>query len=168
MIADTFSRQHFITLLLVGFSGASLLLAAIGIYGILTYAVSERTREIGLRVALGATPERIVTLVVRAAAARPVVGGFMIGIAGALALTGLLRSLLFEISPRDPADFCGGARDSCSCRAHRRFSAGTAGVAFGSYGRLAQRVVLIAKRTAAQTIGPPQKIVQIAYRGQYV
>jgi len=104
VVADTFSRQHFSTLLLAGFSSASLLLAAIGIYGILTYAVSERTREIGLRVALGATPQRVMSLIVRAAA-RPVVVGFFIGIAGALALTGLLRSLLFDISPRDPLTF---------------------------------------------------------------
>jgi putative ABC transport system permease protein len=104
VIADTFSRQHFSTLLLAGFSSASLLLAAIGIYGILTYAVSERTREIGLRVALGATPRRVMSLIIRAAA-RPVLSGFFIGITGALALTGLLRSLLFDISPRDPFTF---------------------------------------------------------------
>jgi putative ABC transport system permease protein len=104
VIADTFSRQYFSTLLLAGFSVASLLLAAIGIYGILAYSVSERTREIGLRVAIGATPGRIISLIVRAAA-RPVLGGLIVGISGALALTGLLRSMLFGVSPRDPLTF---------------------------------------------------------------
>jgi putative ABC transport system permease protein len=104
VIADTFSRQSFSTVLMAGFSVASLLLAAIGIYGILAYSVSERTREIGVRVAIGATPDRIMSLII-GAAARPVVGGLVIGICGALALTGLLRSMLFDISPRDPLTF---------------------------------------------------------------
>jgi putative ABC transport system permease protein len=104
VIADTFSRQRFSTLLLAGFSGASLLLAAIGVYGILAYSVSERTRELGVRAAIGATPGRIVFLILRAATI-PVIGGVAIGITGALALTGLLRSLLFDISPRDPLTF---------------------------------------------------------------
>jgi putative ABC transport system permease protein len=104
VIADTFSRQYFSTLLLAGFSVASLLLAAIGIYGILAYSVSERTREIGLRVAIGATPGRIISLIIRAAA-RPVFGGLIVGISGALALTGLLRSMLFGVGPRDPLTF---------------------------------------------------------------
>jgi len=104
VIADTFSRQHFSTLLLASFSGASLLLAAIGVYGILAYSVSERTRELGVRVAIGATPGRIIFLILRAATI-PVVGGVVIGISGALALTGLLHSMLFDISPRDPLTF---------------------------------------------------------------
>ncbi|HEY7210618.1 MAG TPA: ABC transporter permease [Bryobacteraceae bacterium] len=104
VIAATFSRQHFITFLLTGFSGASLLLAAIGVFGILAYSVSERTREIGVRVAIGATPGRIVSLIVRAAA-YPLLGGVAIGISGALALTGLLHSLLFGIGPHDPLTF---------------------------------------------------------------
>jgi len=104
VIADTFSRQHFSTLLLAGFSAASLLLAAIGIYGILAYAVSERTREIGVRVAIGATPARVVSLIIRAAAP-PVTAGVLLGISGALAFTGLLRGMLFQISPRDPLTF---------------------------------------------------------------
>src|SRR5665213_3651611 len=87
VIANTFSRQHFSTLLLTGFSVASLLLAAVGVYGILTYSVSERTREIGVRVAIGATPSRVMSLIMRGAAA-PALAGVAAGIAGALALTG--------------------------------------------------------------------------------
>jgi putative ABC transport system permease protein len=104
VISDTFSRQHFTTRLLAGFSSAALLLAAIGVYGILTYSVSERTREISVRVAIGATPSRVMSLIIRAAAL-PVIGGIVIGISGALALTGLLRGMLFHISPRDPLTF---------------------------------------------------------------
>ncbi len=104
IMADTFSRQRFSMLLLTGFSLTSLVLAAIGIYGVLAYSVSERTREIGVRVALGAEPSRIVSLVI-AAGARMVVGGAIIGIAGALALSGFLKSMLFGIGPRDPVTF---------------------------------------------------------------
>ena len=83
VVANTFSRQHFSSLLLAGFSFASLMLAAIGVYGILAYSVSERTREIGIRVAVGATLERIVVMVLRRAAL-PVLGG---------------------VAPRDPVTF---------------------------------------------------------------
>jgi putative ABC transport system permease protein len=104
VIAGTFSRQRFSTLLLIGFSVASLLLAAVGVFGILTYSVSERTREIGVRVAVGATPYGIISLVMTAAAT-PVFAGLVAGMAGAFALTGLLRSVLFDVSPRDPLTF---------------------------------------------------------------
>jgi putative ABC transport system permease protein len=101
VVATTFSRQHFSALLLAGFSCASLLLAAIGVYGILAYWVSERVREIGVRVAVGATPANIMSLVFRSAAV-PVMVGVAAGITGALALAGLIRTLLFGIGPHDP------------------------------------------------------------------
>lgn len=95
-MADTFSRQSFSMLLLAGFSITSLVLAAIGIYGVLAYSVSERTREIGVRIALGAEPRRIISLVI-AAGGRMVLGGVVIGIAGALALSGFLKSMLSRL-----------------------------------------------------------------------
>ena len=64
VIASTYSRQRFSALLLAGFAAASLLLAAVGVYGILTYSVSERTRELGLRIAGGATPARVMSLII--------------------------------------------------------------------------------------------------------
>ena len=100
----TFSRQQFSTVLLGGFSVASLLLAAIGIYGLLAYSVTQRTREIGVRVALGAEPASIIRMVV-ASGARMVIAGAAAGLAAALAFSGLLKSLLFGIGPRDPLTF---------------------------------------------------------------
>jgi putative ABC transport system permease protein len=104
VIAATYSRQRFSAVLLIGFAGASLLLAAVGVYGVLTYSVSERTRELGVRIAVGATPARVASLVITAAAA-PVFAGLLVGMMGAFGLTGLLQSLLFNVSPRDPLTF---------------------------------------------------------------
>jgi len=104
IVAETFSRQRFSALLLSGFSLASLLLAGIGIYGLLAYSVTERTREIGVRVALGAQPARIVLMIV-GRGARLVAAGTAVGIAGALALSGLLKGLLFGVGPRDVATY---------------------------------------------------------------
>jgi putative ABC transport system permease protein len=104
VVRETFGRQKFSALLLVGFSFVSLLLAAVGIYGVLAYSVTERTREIGVRVALGAEPGRILKLVL-GGAVRMVVLGALAGTAGALALTGLLKSLLFGVQAHDAATF---------------------------------------------------------------
>ncbi len=104
VVRETFARQTFSALLLGGFSAASLLLAAVGIYGVLAYSVTERTREIGVRIALGARPGRIVKLVL-GSGMRVVLMGALAGLAGALALTGLLKSLLFGVAPHDAATF---------------------------------------------------------------
>ncbi len=104
VVRQTFARQQFSAVLLGGFSVASLLLAAIGIYGLLAYSVTQRTREIGVRVALGAEPASIIRMVV-ASGARMVIIGAAAGLAAALALSGLLKSLLFGIGPRDPLTF---------------------------------------------------------------
>ena len=95
-------------LLLGGFTLVSLVLAAVGIYGVLAYSVTERTREIGVRVALGADPGRILTLVL-GSGMRLVFFGAMVGTGGALALTGLLKSLLFGVKAHDPATFAAAA-----------------------------------------------------------
>ena len=104
VIRQTFARQEFSTVLLGSFSLASMLLAAVGIYGLLAYSVSQRTREIGVRVALGAEPGSITRMVV-ISGARMVVAGAAAGLAAALALSGLMKSLLFGIGPRDPLTF---------------------------------------------------------------
>jgi putative ABC transport system permease protein len=104
VIRQTFASQQFSAVLLGGFSLASLLLAAIGVYGVLAYSVTQRTREIGVRIALGAEPLTITRMVV-ASGARMVILGAAAGMLAALALSGLMKSLLFGISPRDPLTF---------------------------------------------------------------
>jgi putative ABC transport system permease protein len=104
VVRQTFASQQFSAVLLGGFSLASLLLAAIGVYGVLAYSVSQRTREIGVRIALGAEPFTITRMVVTSGA-RMVVIGAAAGLAAALALSGLMKSLLFGIGPRDPLTF---------------------------------------------------------------
>jgi putative ABC transport system permease protein len=106
VVRQTFARQQFSAVLLGGFSFAALLLAAIGIYGVLAYSVTQRTREIGVRVALGAEPRSIIRLIV-ASGARMVIAGSLAGLAAALLLSGLLKSLLYGIGPRDPLTFIG-------------------------------------------------------------
>lgn len=104
VVRETFSRQRFSALLMVGFSLVSLLLAAVGIYGLLAYTVTERTREFGVRVALGAAPGRITALVL-GMGARLVLGGTIAGLAGAMALSSLLKTMLFGVGAHDLATF---------------------------------------------------------------
>ena len=104
VVRETFSRQRFSALLLVSFSLVSLLLAAVGIYGVLAYTVTERTREFGVRVALGADPGRITALVLKMGA-RLVLGGTVAGLAGAMLLTRLLKTMLFGVSAQDTVTF---------------------------------------------------------------
>jgi putative ABC transport system permease protein len=83
------------------FAAIALVLAALGIYGVVSYSVTQRTRELGVRMALGATRKEILLLVLGQSMFFTMLG-VMIGIGGALALTRLLGSLLFEIHPHDP------------------------------------------------------------------
>jgi putative ABC transport system permease protein len=89
------------TYLLVAFAAIALLLAAIGLFGVISYTVSQRTHELGLRAALGASSWNLLELVVKHGLGLTALG-LAIGVAGSLALTHLLKSLLFEVSPRDP------------------------------------------------------------------
>ena len=94
-------RERFALVLMGAFAGVSLLLAALGLYGVLAYAVRQRTQEIGIRMALGATAAQVRLTVLRQAGV--VLGiGLMAGTAGALILGRWLTSLSFEISPSDP------------------------------------------------------------------
>ena len=104
VLRETYARQQFSAVLLAGFSLAALLLAAIGIYGVLSYSVAQRTREIGVRIALGAGPAGIARMVL-AGGTRLVATGAIAGLAGAMLLSGLMKSLLFGVGPRDPLSF---------------------------------------------------------------
>jgi ABC-type antimicrobial peptide transport system permease subunit len=83
------------------FAGLALLVAATGLFGVLSYAVSRRTQEIGVRMALGARPSDVLGMVM-AAAGRLLAAGLVLGLAAAWGTTRLLRGLLFEVTPADP------------------------------------------------------------------
>jgi putative ABC transport system permease protein len=97
------SRRFSLTLMSV-FSGTALLLSLAGIYGVISYSVTQRTREFGVRMAMGATTQNVLQLVLRDGM-RPVFAGIVIGIAGGLALARSIASLLFNVSPTDPLTF---------------------------------------------------------------
>jgi predicted permease len=103
-VAESLARRRFSTWMLVLFSSLSLALAAIGVYGVMSYLVSQGTREIGIRMALGATRRGIMGLVVRQGMTLAITG-VAIGLVGALLLTRLLSSLLFGVSVTDPLTF---------------------------------------------------------------
>jgi putative ABC transport system permease protein len=106
VLGENFARQRFSSWLLAGFAAVALVMAAVGIYGVLAYSVTTRTREFGLRTALGAEPKQIISQVLKSGVG-PVLTGVAAGCAGALALSGLLKSLLFGVGPRDPLTFAG-------------------------------------------------------------
>ena len=100
-VAQSMDQQRFAATLFAVFSGLALLLAAIGIYGIMTYAVSQRTPEFGVRLAIGASRQDILALVLKGAS-RLVAIGIATGIVGALAAAQVIQALLFNTSARDP------------------------------------------------------------------
>lgn len=104
VLGETIGRERFSASLLAAFSGFALLPTAIGIYGVLNCTVSERTREIGVRLAMGAQPSAI-TGMFAGKALRFTLAGALVGIAGAAALSRYLETLLYEISPRDRLTF---------------------------------------------------------------
>ena len=103
-VAVTLETRRFAVVLLGIFGGLGLLLAAIGLYGVLAFTVSQRTREIGIHMALGA-PARDVMFMVMKQGMSLVLAGVVLGVAGAYAATRAMRSLLFEIGPTDPLTF---------------------------------------------------------------
>jgi putative ABC transport system permease protein len=103
-LSESVARRRFTLLLLGLFACIALLLATTGIYGVTTYAVTQRTREIGIRIALGAQPRDVVRLIVGQGMVLILIG-VTIGSAGAFALTRVMASLLFEVTSADPETF---------------------------------------------------------------
>ena len=104
IVSRSTSRQRFNMLLMTIFGSAALFLAGIGIYGLMTYSVQQRTQEIGIRLALGAGPGSVRQMVV-VQGMRLALIGVAAGIAAALALTSLLSTFLFGVKEKDPAVF---------------------------------------------------------------
>ncbi len=103
-VADSISNKRFTMTLLGVFASLALLLASIGIYGVLSYMVGQRSKEIGVRMALGAQKFDVLRMVMKDGA-RMTLAGILVGLAGALALTRLMRSMLYGVRPTDPLTF---------------------------------------------------------------
>ena len=103
-VAETVAQRRFAMRLLGLFASIALLLAGVGVYGVIAYSVSQRTHEIGIRLALGARPSDVRRLLLREGA-RLALAGVALGTAGSLLLTRAMSSLLFGIGPRDPVTF---------------------------------------------------------------
>ena len=106
VIAPQLAQPRLNALLLSAFAFAAVLLAAIGLYGIMASAVSQQTRELGVRLALGATPDRLRAMILRQALTVAAAGA-LAGLLAALAGSRLLTTMLFEVSPTDPVALLG-------------------------------------------------------------
>jgi predicted permease len=105
-VEESLARRRFSMLLLGIFASVALALATIGIYGVMAYMVNQGTRELGIRIAVGASPRNILSLVVRQGMALAL-GGVTLGLAASFLLTRLIRSLLFGVRATDPITFVG-------------------------------------------------------------
>jgi putative ABC transport system permease protein len=106
IVGRSLTRDRFSVIVLGAFSCLALILAGVGLYGVVGYIVAQRTTEIGIRIALGAEPRGIQRLVI-AQSLRAVVVGVGLGLAGAVVCSGIVRSLLYEVQPRDPVTLAG-------------------------------------------------------------
>jgi putative ABC transport system permease protein len=103
-VDESLARRRFSMLLLTLFAALALALAAIGIYGVIAYLVTQGTRDLAIRMALGATPQSIVLLILRHGMSVALIG-VVAGLAGAFVATGFMRNLLFGVAPSDPVTF---------------------------------------------------------------
>jgi putative ABC transport system permease protein len=106
VLSSAQARPRFLTLLLTLFSGSALIIATVGIYGVISYSVARRSKEFGLRMALGAQPSNILGLVLKQGVLLTLIG-LVLGVAAALVLTRLMASLLFGVQPTDAITFVG-------------------------------------------------------------
>src|SRR5262249_39695450 len=104
IVGESTASSSFTATLVLSFAGLSLLLAAVGLYGVLSYLVTQRTPEIGIRMALGAERKRVLRLMLLDGL-RPALVGFALGMAASVAITRLIRSVLYGTSPLDPPVF---------------------------------------------------------------
>jgi ABC-type antimicrobial peptide transport system permease subunit len=104
VVGDSLATKRLAEILLLGFAAVAVVLAAVGIFGVMSLSVANRSREFGVRLAVGAEPATLIGLVLREGAVLAIVG-VGIGVAGALVATRWMASLLFEVSPTDPVVF---------------------------------------------------------------
>ena len=132
LVSDSLTQRRFLLLVLGSFAGLALLLSAVGIYGVVSYTVARRTREIGIRMALGAAPASVRSLVLRRAL-RPVIYGLVVGVGGGLALAQTMSkmnatrthrtgSLWVSHAPRRAPKTAVGARQAAIPRLSPRLS----------------------------------------------
>jgi putative ABC transport system permease protein len=103
-LADSVARRRFPMLILTGFAGTALLLSMLGLYGVVSYSVAQRTNEIGIRMALGAKASDVLKLIIGNGMALALIG-VAAGLAGAFALTRLMTGVLFGVRPTDTMTF---------------------------------------------------------------
>jgi putative ABC transport system permease protein len=125
LVGRSIAERRFVMLLIGAFATLAVLLAAIGIYGVLAYLVTQRVQEIGVRLAIGASPADVVRLFVREGAMLTV--SARCGLAGALAAAQALNSLLFGVRATDPSTFAGVPSRSRSWRSSRATSGAARG-----------------------------------------
>jgi putative ABC transport system permease protein len=107
-LAESVSQPRFYAILLASFAAIAVIIAALGIYGVISYTVSQRTRELGIRIALGAQRQRVLGLVIRQGMALTLFG-VLVGLVAAYGLTRVIASMLFGVAAADPATFAGVA-----------------------------------------------------------
>ena len=106
VVGSSFDNRRFVMLLLVAFAALALFLSALGIYGVLAYDVSQRTREIGIRGAIGATRAQIIGMILQQGLVKAIIG-LVTGLIGAALLSRYITSLLFRVEPADPLVYAG-------------------------------------------------------------
>jgi ABC-type antimicrobial peptide transport system permease subunit len=112
VVAQSIASQRFFLIMLSVFAGLALLLASVGVYGVLSYLVGQRTREIGVRMALGAEPLDVLRMVLDDGVRMTLVGAAL-GVVAALGFTRLMTTMLFGVKPTDPITFVGVAMLLC-------------------------------------------------------
>ena len=145
-------------MLLGGFAVFALILASLGIYGLISYSVSQRTQEIGIRMALGASARDVQTRII-AQTLRLAAIGMVLGTAASWAMVRGAGSLLFGVTPRDPGTFLGMVRGADARGARRRLSTGAPGVADRSDGGAAGGVVDLSRQSSVASHSPQCRVV---------